>query len=97
MCSARRVHGLRARTFMAAPITVDIQAFGPIKGGDLVVFVDDTLKVTDAISARFGTVADTIGRVAASERFKGKPNSALDIHAPQGIDADRLIAIGIGG
>jgi leucyl aminopeptidase len=82
---------------MAAPITVDVQAFGPIKGGDLVVFVDDTLKVTDAISARFGTVADTIGRVAASERFKGKPNSALVIHAPQGIDADRLIAIGIGG
>ena len=82
---------------MAAPITVDVQAFGPIKGGDLVVFVDDTLKVTDAISARLGVAADTIGRVAASERFKGKPNSALVIHAPQGIDADRLIAIGIGG
>jgi leucyl aminopeptidase len=82
---------------MAAPITIDVQAFGPTKGGDLVVFVDDNLKITDAVSRRLGTVADVIGRVAVSERFKGKPNTALVIPAPQGIDADRLIVIGIGG
>ena len=82
---------------MAAPITIDVQAFGPIKGGDLVVFVSDNLKVTDAVSAQLGAVAELIGRVAAGEKFKGKPNSALMVPAPRGIDADRLIAIGIGG
>ena len=66
---------------MAETITIDVQAFGPVAGGDLVVFVGDDLKLMDAVSARLGAAADLIRRAAAGERFKGKPNTALVVPA----------------
>src|SRR6478672_689585 len=78
-------------------LTIDVQAFGPVRGGDLVVFVDDELKVTDRVAARLESAAGLIARAAVGERFKGKPNTALVIPAPAGLEADRLVAVGIGG
>jgi leucyl aminopeptidase len=43
-----------------------------------------------------GAAADLVGRVAKANQFEGKSGSALDILAPQGLKASRLIVIGAG-
>jgi leucyl aminopeptidase len=43
-----------------------------------------------------GSAAGLVARVAAANRFKGKSGSALDILAPQGLKASRLIVVGAG-
>jgi leucyl aminopeptidase len=83
---------------MAEAIKIDFQPFGAPKGGDLVVFVGDDLRLTDAVATRLGSdVADLVARAAAAERFKGKSQTAISLPAPRGIDADRLIVVGTGG
>jgi hypothetical protein len=39
---------------------------------------------------------DLIARAAAADRFKGKNGSSLDIVAPPGLDAARLVIVGVG-
>ena len=43
-----------------------------------------------------GSAADLVARAAKAERFTGKSGSALDIVAPAGLKATRLIVIGTG-
>ena len=71
--------------------------FGPIEspsGGVLVVFADDNLHFGPKTRALLGSAADLVGRAAKSERFTGKSGSALDIVAPAGLKASRLIVLG---
>ncbi|HYY84208.1 MAG TPA: leucyl aminopeptidase [Beijerinckiaceae bacterium] len=82
---------------MADSVKIDVQGFGPAKGGDLVVFVGDDLKLADTAASRVGSAGDLIGRLAPLERFKGKAQSALSIPMPQGLPVERLIVVGIGG
>src|SRR3954451_1251616 len=73
--------------------------FGPIAapaGGVLVVFADDTLRFGAKTRNLLGSGADLVARAAKSERFSGKSGSALDIVAPSGLKATRLIVIGTG-
>src|SRR4051812_2023533 len=73
--------------------------FGPItvpSGGVLVVFADDGLKFGPKTRGLLGSAADLVARAAKSERFTGKSASALDIVAPAGLKAARLIVMGIG-
>src|SRR5689334_6229226 len=73
--------------------------FGPIAapaGGVLVVFADDSLRFGTKTRAILGSAADLVARAAKSERFTGKSGSVLDIVAPAGLKASRLIVIGIG-
>src|ERR1700716_4068033 len=73
--------------------------FGPItspSGGVLVVFADDSLHFGPKTRALLGTAADLVARAAKSERFTGKSGSALDIVAPAGLKASRLIVLGTG-
>src|SRR5829696_5079746 len=77
---------------MADSVKIDVQGFGPAKGGDLVVFVGDDLKLADTAASRVGSAGDLIGRLAPLERFKGKAQSALSIPMPQGLPVERLIA-----
>ena len=81
---------------MAASVKIEFQPFGSASGGDLAVFVGDDLKPTGA-AADLSGIVELIAEAASSERFKGKPNTALAIPAPAGLKADRLIAIGVGG
>ena len=70
--------------------------FGPIaspSGGVLVVFVDDNLHFGPKTRALLGSAADLVARAAKSERFSGKSGSALDIVAPAGLKASRLIVL----
>ena len=76
-------------------------AFEPLtsraRGGDLVVFVGDDLALSGAAVDALGRAgADLVARAAASERFKGKAQSGLSLPAPAGVEADRLVVVGLG-
>jgi leucyl aminopeptidase len=82
---------------MADSVKVDVRGFGPVQGGDLVVFVGDDLKLADGAAGTVGAAAEVIAKAAPMERFKGKAQTALTVPMPAGLPVDRLVAIGIGG
>jgi leucyl aminopeptidase len=64
--------------------------------GILVIFCDDTLKFGAATRKALGSAANLVGRAAATNQFKGKSASTLDILAPEGLKVSRLIVVGAG-
>ena len=64
--------------------------------GILVVFCDDALKFGDATKKILGTAAALVKRAAATNQFKGKSGSSLDILEPDGIKVQRLLVVGVG-
>ncbi|KAB1074561.1 leucyl aminopeptidase [Methylobacterium soli] len=82
---------------MADGITISFGPVGPAGPGDLVVFVGDDLSLSGAARDLLGSAgADLVARAAASERFKGRSLTALALPAPAGIEAERLVVIGLG-
>jgi leucyl aminopeptidase len=81
---------------MSDAVKVGFVPFSATSRGILVVFCDETLKFGDAAGKALGAAADLVERVAAANRFKGKSGSTLDILAPQGLKASRLIVVGVG-
>jgi leucyl aminopeptidase len=74
-------------------------AFAPVAapaGGVLVVFAEEGVRVGTATRELLGEAADLLTRAAKSERFTGKSGTSLDIVAPVGLKATRLIVIGVG-
>jgi leucyl aminopeptidase len=82
---------------MGDSVKIDVQGFGATKGGDLVVFVGEDLKLSDAAAARVEGAGDLIARLAPLERFKGKAQTAFTIPMPQGLSVERLVVVGVGG
>jgi len=73
--------------------------FGPLagpEGGTYVVLVGDDLKCTPDVEGHLGESTALIGRAATAAKFKGKALTSLDILAPYGILADRLLVVGVG-
>jgi leucyl aminopeptidase len=64
--------------------------------GILVVFCDDALKFGAATRKTLGTAAGLVKRAAATNQFKGKSGSVLDLLEPEGIKIQRLIVVGLG-
>ena len=81
---------------MSDAVKVGFVPFSAAPRGILVVFCDDALKFGAATRKALGTAADTVKRAAAANQFKGKSGSTLDIPAPEGIKAQRLIVVGTG-
>src|SRR5437868_568299 len=81
---------------MSDAVKVGFVPFSAAPRGVLVVFCDDALKFGTAARKALGSAADTVKRAAAANQFKGKSGAALDILAPEGIKAARLIVIGAG-
>src|SRR5882757_806911 len=81
---------------MSDAVKVGFVPFSAASRGILVVFCDDALKFGAASRKALGAVANTIKRAAATNQFKGKSGSTLDILAPGGIKAQRLIVVGAG-
>src|SRR6478609_9267574 len=74
-------------------------SFGPIAApgsGVLIVFADDNLRFGPRTRSALGSTADLVARAARAERFTGKTGSVLDIVAPAGLKAARLIVMGTG-
>ena len=60
------------------------------------VFCDETLKFGAATGKALGAAANIVKRAANTNQFKGKSGSTLDILAPEGLKASRLIVVGTG-
>jgi leucyl aminopeptidase len=81
---------------MSDAIKVGFVPFSTAPRGTLVVFCDDTLKLGPETRKVLGAAAGLVKRAAATNAFKAKSGSTLDILAPEGLKAARLIVIGTG-
>jgi len=81
---------------MSDAIKVGLVPLSAAPRGILVVFCDDGLKLGPATGKALGGAVDLVKRAAAAAAFKGKSGAALDILAPEGVKATRLIVIGAG-
>jgi leucyl aminopeptidase len=81
---------------MSDAIKVGFVPLSAVPRGILVVFCDDALKFGQAARKTLGKAADLVKRAAATNQFKGKSGSALDILEPEGIKVQRLIVMGTG-
>src|SRR5262245_14124779 len=77
-------------------LKLEFSPFAAPARGVLVVFCDDAVKFGPTTRKALGAFADTVTKAAASERFKGKLGSALDLVAPNGLKASRVVVIGCG-
>jgi leucyl aminopeptidase len=81
---------------MPDAVKVGFVPFSTAPRGVLVIFCDDGLKFGAATLKTLGDAAGIVKRAAAANQFKGKSASTLDILAPEGLKATRLIVIGTG-
>ncbi|MET0723125.1 MAG: leucyl aminopeptidase [Tardiphaga sp.] len=81
---------------MPDAVKVGFVPFSAAARGTLVVFCDDSLKFGAATAKALGDAAAMVKKAAATSQFKGKSAATLDILAPEGLKADRLIVIGTG-
>ena len=81
---------------MSDAVKVGFVPFSTARRGILVIFCDDGLKLGAATRKALGRAANLVGRAAATGQFKGKSGSTLDILAPEGLKASRLIVVGAG-
>ncbi|MFH1343000.1 MAG: leucyl aminopeptidase [Pseudomonadota bacterium] len=81
---------------MSDAVKVGFVPFSTAPRGVLVVFCDDTLKFGAATLKVLGKSANVVKRAAETSQFKGKSGSTLDILAPEGLKASRLIVVGAG-
>src|SRR5258705_3099857 len=81
---------------MPDAVKVGFVPFSAAARGTLVIFCDDALKLGTATSKTLGAAANIVKRAAATNQFKGKSGSTLDILAPEGLKASRLIVVGTG-
>ncbi|MFY9968486.1 MAG: leucyl aminopeptidase [Roseiarcus sp.] len=73
-------------------------AFGSLsapRGSALVVFVGADMKPAPAVTAQFGDFEPLIRTAAKASNFRGAQRTALDILAPAGLDASRLVVVGV--
>jgi len=81
---------------MPDAVKVGFVPFSTVPKGVLVVFCDDTLKFGPATRKTLGAAPNLVKRAAATNQFKGKSGSTLDILEPEGIKIQRLIVVGTG-
>ena len=81
---------------MSEALKLGFALFSTPAKGVLFVFCDESLKFGPATRRALGDATDLVERATATERFKGKNGSVLDIVAPAGLEAGRLVIIGCG-
>ena len=67
------------------------------EGGTYVVFVGPDLKFGPSATTFLAGAQALVASAAKIAQFEGKSASALDIIAPRGVGAERLLVIGLGG
>ncbi len=80
---------------MPETLKIGFTPFGRVKGV-LVMFCGEGLKFGSAGQKTLSPIGDLFRRAAAADHFTGKSGSALEILAPSGLDASRLIVVGAG-
>jgi leucyl aminopeptidase len=81
---------------MAGTLKLEFVSFSAPVRGVLIVFCEEGLKFGGAARKALAASGDLVTRAAASEKFKGKNGSTLDIVAPAGLDVSRLVIVGVG-
>src|SRR3569832_228894 len=81
---------------MTDAVKVGFVSFSAAQGGILAVFCDDGLDFGPSTRKALGTAAGLVRQAAETNQFKGKNGSVLDILAPQGLKAKRLLVVGTG-
>jgi leucyl aminopeptidase len=81
---------------MTDAVKVGFIPFSAAPRAILVVFCDDTLQFGPATRKTLGAAVSLVRRAAETNQFKGKSAAALDILAPEGLKAKRLIVMGVG-
>jgi leucyl aminopeptidase len=76
-------------------LKIDFVPFDRLRGV-LVAFCADGIKFGPATQRILSPVNDLVRRAASADRFTGKMASVLDIIAPSGLSATRLVVVGIG-
>ena len=71
-------------------------AFSTQPKGVLIVFCEEGLKLGRATRKALAAAGDLVQRAAAADRFTGKSGTALEIVAPAGLAAPRLVVLGVG-
>ena len=81
---------------MAEALKLGFEAFAVAPKGVLILLCEEGLKLGPVSRRALAPSGDLLQRAAASDRFTGKSGSALDIVAPNGLAASRLIVLGVG-
>jgi leucyl aminopeptidase len=68
----------------------------PLSGGTFVILADENLHSGRLTRRALESSKDLVSRAARTEGFKGKKGKVLDLVAPSGLKADRLIVLGLG-
>ncbi|MFZ3349820.1 MAG: leucyl aminopeptidase [Xanthobacteraceae bacterium] len=80
---------------MPAVLTLGFTPFARVRGV-LVAFCGENLKFGAATKKALAPVEELVRRAAVADHFTGKNGATLDIVAPQGLSAPRLVVIGTG-
>ena len=65
-------------------------------GGAFVILVDENLRSGRLTRRALEPARDLVSRAARTEGFKGRKGKVLDLVAPAGLKADRLLVLGLG-
>src|SRR3984957_6655840 len=80
---------------MSGAVKIAFGSLSASKGGALVVFVGAAMKPAPAVTAEFGDLEPLIRAAAKASNFRAAQRSALDILAPAGLEAARLLVVGV--
>ena len=80
---------------MSGAVKIAFGSLSATKGSALVVFVGADMKPAAAVTAHFGDLEPLIRTAARASNFRGAQRTALDILAPAGLDAPRLVVVGV--
>ena len=81
---------------MAEAPELGFTSFSAPSKGVLILLCEEGLKLGPAARKALAPAGDLLQRAATADRFTGKSGSALNLVAPAGIKASRLIVLGIG-
>jgi leucyl aminopeptidase len=68
----------------------------PASGGTFVILIDENLRSGRLTRRALEPAGNLVSRATRSEGFKGKKGKVLDLVAPAGLKADRLLVLGLG-
>lgn len=81
---------------MTASLTIAIAPFSAPLSGTLVIYAEEGAAPSGQGGAIWAATGLDWNRISTAAGFRGKQGQALDVLAPAGIDADRLLVLGRG-
>src|SRR5580693_4397109 len=80
---------------MSGVVKVAFGSLSATKGSALVAFVGADMKPAPLVTAQFGDLEPLIRAAAKASNFRGAQRTTLDILAPAGLEASRLVVVGV--